>query len=200
MVLVAHPRPESFNHAIASRVLAALGTTNLTIKFHDLYAEKFDPVLQASEAYTSGQSAESVLAVSQDQLIRQHREELSNATDLIAIHPNWWGMPPAILTGWIDRVLVPGVAYRLDEAGGEPEPLLQLQSMLVINTSDTPEAREREVFGDPLESIWGRCLAPYMGNPDFHRIVLRVVSDSSADERTQWLDEIETIVRSRFGR
>ena len=98
--------------------------------------------------------------------MRQHRDELRDAAGLVAIHPNWWGKPPAILSGWLDRILVPGVAYRLDDAGGAPESLLTLRQLLVVNTSDTTEERERTLFGDPLDAIWRRCLAPYLGEPE----------------------------------
>ena len=63
----------------------------------------------------------------------------------------------------MDRVLVPGVAHRLDDAAAVPVPLVRLQRILIVNTSDTPERREAELFGDRLEAIWKRCLTPYDG-------------------------------------
>ena len=191
LVLLAHPRPGSFNHALTRRVVTTLRRRPLQVIVHDLYAEGFDPVLRADEAYTSGQDAATVLAASDDPLLLQHRRELRQASALVAIHPNWWGKPPAIMAGWMDRVLVPGVAYRLDEAGGEPVPLLSLRHVLVVNTSDTTSEREAELFGDPLESIWARCLAPYLGEPHVERIVLRVVADSDAIQRQSWLQQVE---------
>lgn len=191
LVLVAHPRPDSFNHALTERVVSTLRRRNLHVDAHDLYAEGFDPVLRAEEAYTTGQNAEQVLAASSDPLLAQHRRELGSASALVVVHPNWWGKPPAILAGWLDRVLVPGVAYRLDQAGGAPVPLLSLRELLVINTSDTTQEREAALFGDPLESIWARCVAPYVGEPSVERVVLRVVAEAGAAERTRWLDQIE---------
>jgi NAD(P)H dehydrogenase (quinone) len=168
------------------------------VHFHDLYAEGFDPVLTAEEAYTSGARAEEFVAAEPDPLVRRHREQLREAGGLVAVPPNWWGQPPAILGGWLDRILVPGVAYRLD-AGGAPEPLLSLRRLLVVNTSDTPEDRERTLFGDPLDAIWRRCLAPYLGEPDVRRLVLRVVADADQRQRTAWLDDVEAEVRQLFG-
>lgn len=191
LVLLAHPRPGSFNHALADRVVTALRRQPSDVIVHDLYAEGFDPVLRADEAYTSGQGAAEVLAASDDPLLLQHRRELSEASALVAIHPNWWGKPPAMMAGWMDRVLVPGVAYRLDDAGGAPVPLLSLRQVLVVNTSDTTAEREGERFGDPLESIWTRCLAPYLGEPHVERLVLRVVADADAAQREDWLQQVE---------
>ena len=190
LVLLAHPRPGSFCHALAGRAREALTEQGLPVDFHDLYAEGFDPLLRADEAYTSGARATHVVSASSDPLLAQHRRELSAAAALLVVHPNWWGKPPAILAGWMDRVLVPGVAYRLDEAGGPPLPLLSLQQVLVVNTSDTDGEREAALFGDPLELIWKRCLPPYLGEPAVERIVLRVVADADADQRSSWLDQI----------
>ena len=44
--------------------------------------------------------------------IRQHCDEIAEADGIVVVHPNWWGQPPAMLKGWIDRVLRVGVAYR----------------------------------------------------------------------------------------
>ncbi|GAB3164589.1 NAD(P)H-dependent oxidoreductase [Amycolatopsis stemonae] len=199
VVLLAHPRPGSFNHALAARVRDTLTRSGREVRFHDLYAEGFDPVLKAEEAYTSGTRAEEFLAAETDPLVRRHRDDLREAGGLVAVHPNWWGKPPAILGGWLDRILVPGVAYRLDDAGGAPEPLLPVRRLLVVNTSDTPEDRERMLFGDPLDAIWRRCLAPYLGEPEVRRLVLRVVADADDHRRAQWLDDVETEVRRLFG-
>ena len=189
-LLLAHPRPDSLCHALAERARAALSVQGVPVDFHDLYAERFDPILRADEAYTSGAHAHDVVNASADPLLALHRAELSRAAALLVVHPNWWGKPPAILAGWMDRVLVPGVAYRLDDAGGSPQPLLSLRRLLVVNTSDTEAAREAELFGDPLELIWKRCLPPYLGEPAVERLVLRVVADADDEQRALWLDQV----------
>ncbi|MGL5008949.1 MAG: NAD(P)H-dependent oxidoreductase, partial [Paracoccaceae bacterium] len=103
--LVAHPRPSSFCHAISERARAALLAHGHEIHHHDLYAEQFDPCLTAEEAYTIGDTLERTLARTTDPLLRHHRAQLSSADGLLIVHPNWWGKPPAILAGWLDRVL-----------------------------------------------------------------------------------------------
>jgi NAD(P)H dehydrogenase (quinone) len=190
LLLLAHPRPGSFNHAIAARVAAELAAGGATVHLHDLHAEGFDPVARPAEAHTSGPAAAAVRDHSGDPLLRTHRERLGTATALAVVHPNWWGKPPAILAGWLDRVLVPGVAYRLDDAGGAPTPLVRLRRMLVVNTSDTPAEREETEFGDPLDHVWRRCVAPYVGSPETERLVLRVVADAGPAQRAAWLDDV----------
>lgn len=199
MLLLAHPRATSYCHALAERIGERLIGLGHEVRSHDLYVERFDPILTADESHTSGETVESFLAREDDPMVALHREELRQADGLVIVHPNWWGMPPAILTGWIDRVVVPGVAYRLADATGHPEPLSPLRDLFVVNTSDTTDEREETLYQDPLASIWGRCVAPYLGDPRVTRRVLRPVSDSSGEQRTAWLDEVGALAAETFG-
>ena len=124
MLLLAHPRPDSFNHALADAAASGLRAGGVRVLRHDLYAEHFNPVLRPEESSVIGPT---VRGSSEDPLLDQHRMEVARVDGLVVVHPNWWGKPPAILAGWLDRVLVPGVAYQLPTAGAVPEPLLRVQ-------------------------------------------------------------------------
>ncbi|ATL28706.1 NAD(P)H-dependent oxidoreductase [Streptomyces formicae] len=181
---LAHPRPGSFNHALADAVADELRGRGCRVLVHDLYAEGFDPLLSADATGTVDAAPDPV-----DDGIAPHRADLAAADALVFVHPNWWGMPPAILTGWVQRVLAPGVAYKLHTADGEPVGLVKAARALVLNTSDTPEDRETTEFGDPLQRVWASCVLPYVGVPDVRRTVFRTVTDSTPAEREQWLTE-----------
>lgn len=196
--LIAHPRADSFCHAISERARARLIADGHSIQHHDLYLEKFDPCLDEAEAYTVGDDLEEALKRSHDPVVQHHRTQLALADGLLIVHPNWWGKPPAILAGWMDRVLVPGVAYRLQAADGRPEPLLKVKTALIINTSDTEAERERNELGDPLDAIWGRCVLPYCGVHNYHRHVFRPVVGSTEKARDGWLDETEHACGAAF--
>ena len=162
-VILAHPDKNSFNHAIAHAVIEEFQANGHTVFFHDLYEEKFNPLLPASEI-----PADAPLPPE----IQFHCNEISLADGIVIIHPNWWGQPPAILKGWIDRVIRPGVAYEFiegDSGEGIPNGLLKAKFALVINTSNTSTAREKNVFGDPLESLWKKCVFELCGVPNFYR-------------------------------
>ncbi|MFG2501680.1 NAD(P)H-dependent oxidoreductase [Streptomyces sp. NPDC048441] len=184
-VYLAHPRPGSFNHAVADAVAGELGSLGCRVVVHDLYAERFDPLLPADGTGTVDDAA----PVADDPLMARHRAEVATLDAMVFVHPNWWGMPPAILTGWVQRVLAPGVAYKLGSADGEPAGLLKAGRALVLNTSDTPAAREEGEFGDPLQRVWAACVLPYVGVGDVRRRVFRTVSDSTGEERAAWLRE-----------
>jgi NAD(P)H dehydrogenase (quinone) len=196
--LIAHPRPTSFCHAISERARGALAALGCEIIHHDLCAEGFDPCLTAQEAYSVGDTLEQALSAASDPTLRKYRAEIAGVDGLLVVHPNWWGKPPAILAGWLDRVLVPGVAYRLPSANGLPEELLAIKMALIFNTSDTPAERETSEFGDPLESMWGRCVLPFCGVKTYKRHVFRPVVGSSDEQRVNWLAEAATIARAAF--
>jgi putative NADPH-quinone reductase len=191
-VILAHPSAGSFNHAIALKAVKALKRNDHDVFFHDLYQERFEPLLTGVEI-----PREAPLPPE----IKRHCLEITEADGIVIVHPNWWGQPPAILKGWVDRVIRPGIAYEFlegDEGDGIPKGLLKAQAALVFNTSNTPYEREHSVFGDPLESLWKNCVFGLCGVENVYRKMFCVVVTSSADERAQWLQDVEDAVCSLF--
>lgn len=191
-VIVAHPDSGSFNHAIAAVVAETLGQCGHAVCFHDLYAEGFDPLLGAEEILKD---------VSLPELVQRHCDEITAADGIVVVHPNWWGMPPAILKGWVDRVIRPGVAYEfLEGDGGEGKPngLLKAKTAIVFNTSNTETEREQNLFGDPLETLWKNCIFGLCGVETFYRRVFNIVVVSDETQRKKWLDEVRAAVLESF--
>jgi NAD(P)H dehydrogenase (quinone) len=187
-VILAHPDPHSFNHAIAQAAMAKLTQMQHQVIFHDLYAEKFDPVMPAGEIPKNA---------SLPQALQAHCREIACAGGIIIIHPNWWGQPPAILKGWIDRVIRPGVAYRFDEGDqgeGIPVGLLTARAALVFNTSNTSSQREAQVFGDPLETLWKNCVFGLCGIETVYRQTFSLVVTSTPAQRQEWLKKVQEVV------
>jgi NAD(P)H dehydrogenase (quinone) len=185
LVVLAHPDPASFNAAIADTAVAALRGLGHEVVLRDLCAEGFDPLLGVGEISEQAELPPSVEA---------HCHDLEQAQGIVIVHPNWWGMPPAIMKGWIDRVFRPGRAYRfLEGDGGEgiPQGLLPARTAVVYNTGNTPAAREQEAFGDPLERLWRDCVFGLCADLDFHRRLFGVVCLSDAAQRAAWLGEVE---------
>ena len=135
-VILAHPDPESFNHGIAYAVLDILKKTGNYVYFHDLYRENFSPVLSRNEIPDTAE-------IPVD--IQNYCMEISESDGIVIVHPNWWGQPPAVLKGWIDRVMRPGIAHIFEEGDsgeGIPVGLLKAKTALIFNTSNTPDKRE----------------------------------------------------------
>jgi Putative NADPH-quinone reductase (modulator of drug activity B) len=191
-VILGHPYKESFNHAIADMVIDTLNANGHDVHFHDLHSEGFDPLLRGEELITDQ---------SEDVLVQAHCSEIVEAEGIIIIHPNWWGQPPAILKGWVDRVLREKIAYTFaedDDGSGLPIGLLKAKAAVVFNTSNTPEERENTVFGDPLERIWKDCIFDFCGVTNYSRRMFRTIAGSSEEERQNWLVEVKDIVCFNF--
>ncbi len=191
-VILAHPDSQSFNHAISQAVTEALTLHGHQVILHDLYAEKFDPVLPMEEIPKAAKLS---------QEIDLHCREISLADGIVIIHPNWWGQPPAILKGWIDRIVRPGIAYAFmegDQGEGIPIGLWKGKTALVFNTSNTPAEREAKVFGDPLETLWKNCIFGLCGIEDVYREMFSMVVTSTLEQRQAWLRQVQEIVRQYF--
>jgi NAD(P)H dehydrogenase (quinone) len=191
-VLLAHPDKKSFNHAIAAAAVETLKQNGHEVFFHDLYAEEFDPFLPAEEI-----PRDAALPFE----IEKHCNEISAADGVVIVHPNWWGQPPAVLKGWVDRVIRPGVAYEFlenDKGEGVPCGLLKVKSAVVFNTSNTETEREKNIFGDPLEAIWKNCIFGLCGVKNFYRRTFNIVVVSSEEQRKGWLEEVRQTVDQYF--
>jgi NAD(P)H dehydrogenase (quinone) len=188
-VILSHPSSRSFNHAIAEVVLDQLERAGHEIYFHDLYREEFDPVLPKEEILK-----DALLTP----ILKNHCREIAETDIIIIIHPNWWGQPPAMLKGWIDRVIRPGIAYEFieeDKGEGIPNGLLKAKTAIVFNTSNTETAREINVFGDPLETIWKNCIFGLCGVKNFYRRTFNIIVVSTEEQRSKWLNEVREIVK-----
>ena len=106
-----------------------------------------------------------------------------------------------MMKGWIDRVFRPGITYRFEEGDsgeGVPVGLLRAGAAVVLNTSNTEKAREQTVFGDPLETIWRRCVFDLCGVHSFFRRMFSVVVTSTPEQRAAWIEESKALCRTAF--
>ncbi|MDZ7802163.1 MAG: NAD(P)H-dependent oxidoreductase [Trueperaceae bacterium] len=183
-LLLAHPNPESFNHALAEAAAAALRGAGHEVAFHDLQAEGFDPVMTAREVREHR---------SDDPLVERHCDELRHAGGLVVVHPVWFDQPPAILKGWIDRVVRQETAFRRTP-DGRVEGLLGVGRALLIHTANM---RPRDEASDPLVTFWRTVLDP-CGVTDVRRTLLAPVVTSTHEQRAAWLREVAEQVAAAF--
>ena len=187
LVVIGHQHVGSFCHAIVQTAMEELKAAGHEVIYHDLYEEGFDPILPHEELPKDA-------AV--DEVVQRHCDEVASADGYLVVHPNWWAMPPAILKGWLDRVLRQGVAYEFTEKGVNG--FLKGRTALVFTTSNTPREVELEVFGDPLENLWKTCVFGFCGVENFYRRNFESIVLSTLEQRKGWLEEVRQIVRERF--
>ncbi|MGL4943123.1 MAG: NAD(P)H-dependent oxidoreductase [Thermoguttaceae bacterium] len=188
VTILAHPSPTSFNHAIAERVRDTLELRHERCVFHSLYAESFDPVLPVGE--------ETLDEAALPSNVRQFVAEVREASGIVIVHPNWWGSPPAILRGWVDRVFRHGFAYNFTATG--PVPHFTNKTVQVFTTSNTPRDIEMNLHGDPLETHWRKIVFGLCGCKSFERRNFEPVIMSTPEERKTWLEEVAATIERRF--
>src|SRR6478735_617468 len=109
VVVLAHPDPSSFSHALADAACGALRDAGHDVVLHDLYAEGFRAVMSAEERHAY-HGEQPIL----DPLVGAHVADILAAHTLVFVYPTWVSTVPAILKGWLERVMVPGVGFRFN--------------------------------------------------------------------------------------
>ncbi|MEG3083015.1 NAD(P)H-dependent oxidoreductase [Sphingomonas sp. PB2P12] len=102
-VILCHPDPSSFDHAIADTYRDAVRAAGQTVVLRDLYALRFDPVLKADERPTLGSPV-----ISAD--VMAEIDVLAGSDVFVLIYPIWFGSAPAMMKGYVERVFGAGVA------------------------------------------------------------------------------------------
>ena len=188
-LILGHPKPNSLNHHIAETILRVLQELGHEVTFHDLYQEHFDPVLPPGE--------ENLPETELPTYLQEHLRGFKEADGVIFVHPNWWGGPPAILRGWIDRVVRTNSCYNFTPSGVVSH--VGDKIVQIFSTSNTPRDIEINVYGDPIENFWKVVVFGMLGCKSFERRNFESVVMSTPEERQGWLADVEAILKQRFG-
>lgn len=155
LIVYAHPCSQSFNHAILQTVQTELTQAGVEHRTIDLYAERFEPALTLqdwSDYEDTSCNTDRVAA---------HVESLAWCDALIFVYPTWWFGQPAMLKGWLDRVLVPGVAFTMptDDNPSFGRTLTHIKHLAVFTTCGASWWLTKYV-GSPGKRVLMRGLRP----------------------------------------
>jgi NAD(P)H dehydrogenase (quinone) len=156
MVVYAHPLEDSFHAVLHRTVLTALRESGHDVDDCDLYAESFNPVMSAEERRYYHDETRNRAPVS------GYVDRLLAAEALVLCHPIWSAGPPAILKGFYDRVLIPGVAFTLQDGTVRPA-LTHIRHLAAVVTYGGPRYialwqcnPPRRIFSRYLWSMTGK--------------------------------------------
>ncbi len=150
LLVIGHARETSFCHHLLQLVQKQLSAAGAETRTHDLLADGFDPILHLAEGQQHARRAD----VQYDPLTASYQSDVCWADAYVVVHPVWWFAPPAILKGWVDRVLVDDVALRQSDSGGPPEGILTDRRALVIQTFNADRMVDKIVFGAMSKRFW----------------------------------------------
>ncbi|MEJ6392049.1 NAD(P)H-dependent oxidoreductase [Gymnodinialimonas sp. 2305UL16-5] len=113
LVVYCHPKEGSFASAVRDTILDRLRAAGAETRLRDLYAEGFQPVLTRDDldCYLDCEKNR--------EPVKDHVADLQWCDTLIFVYPTWWYGLPAMLKGWLDRVLLPDVAFLMPKTEGE---------------------------------------------------------------------------------
>lgn len=133
LVVIAHPCRDSFCHAAARYAITGLERAGHQVDVIDLYAESFSSAMTRAErlAYDTD---DPIL----DPQVADHARRIQRAEVLVFVYPTWWSGLPAILKGWLERVLVPGVGFVFDGHGKVSPGLRHVRRIVGISTWGSP--------------------------------------------------------------
>jgi NAD(P)H dehydrogenase (quinone) len=182
LVILGHPNNDSFCGAIANSYIEgakAAGNDVRRIAVGDL---SFDPVLR--KGYGSVLELEPDLAAAQS--------AIAWAQQIVFVYPIWWGAMPALLKGFIDRVFLPGFAFKYREGSHFWDRLLSGRSAHLLVTMDTPPWYFRWVFHMPGHNQMKRTILEFCGIKPVSITSIGSIKGSTLQNREGWLAQVKT--------
>ncbi|MCM3064479.1 NAD(P)H-dependent oxidoreductase [Bacillus altitudinis] len=186
-IVYAHPWDGSYNHAILTSITEKLETKKEPFQVIDLYKDGFNPVFTAEELKHFHKGETPYL------LVKDYQEKLKQSTELVFIFPVWWWDLPAMLKGFIDKVMLSGFAFIEDQNTGTLKGLLtNIKKTTVISTSTTDKEYIESEAGNAIQSVFiNRTLADLgIKNESTKWIHFSRVNLTTDEKRKQFLKEI----------
>lgn len=176
LVVLAHPDPNSFCASVARRWQDRARKNRQTCDFRDLYADGFDPVLKANERPGTPDYAPPTENLAEAQ-------RLQRLGVLVFVYPVWFGSPPAMLKGYLERVVGSSMSFA---TGLEDKKPLSNVRLVQISTSASSEPwlAERGVPG-ALHTIFDRYIADVFGAKEAYRLHLDGITQGMDEHRAR---------------
>ncbi|HEY0520048.1 MAG TPA: NAD(P)H-dependent oxidoreductase [Ilumatobacteraceae bacterium] len=189
-VVYCHPDPESFTSAVFQRTLTTLTACGHDVRTSDLYADEFEPTLSLQEWLDHR------APISPPADIASYCANLTWCEALVFVYPTWWSGQPAMLNGWLDRVLVRGVAWDVTERATRVTGRLTNVRRIVAITTHGSSKVLNTVQGESGKRVIARAVRVLCYQ--FARstwLAMYNMDRSTVEQRTAFLDRVERRIR-----
>ncbi|MDR3023432.1 NAD(P)H-dependent oxidoreductase [Chryseobacterium sp.] len=186
-IINGHPNKDSFNFGIADAYRAGAVETGAEVKEIVIRELKFNPNLQFG--YQKRMELEPDLM--------KAWEIIQWADHLVWVHPVWWGGFPALMKGFIDRLFLPGMAYKYRENSVWWDKLLKGKTAHIITTLDQPGWYYRMFFGRPSVNQLKKSILEYCGVKPVKLTYIGIIRNSKDEQRSQWLRKAKVLGRKQ---
>jgi 1,4-dihydroxy-2-naphthoate polyprenyltransferase len=189
LVVMGHPRKDSFCEALADAYADGATRAGTRVRRLAVADMRFD--LNVVSVSPRDQPVEPCVAAAMD--------SVRWADHLVFVFPTWWGAMPALLKGFLDRVLMPGFAFEDREDGEGWHKLLKGKSAHLLTTMDTPPAVYRWIYRSPGLNGLARATLGFCGVSPVRRSVFGPVKGSDLEQRQRWLADASAAGRALRG-
>jgi putative NADPH-quinone reductase/1,4-dihydroxy-2-naphthoate octaprenyltransferase len=179
LLVLGHPRRDSLCGGLADAFAGGARQAGVDLRRLDLCELQFNPNVIAGSP--RNQPLEPA--------VRQAVDLVRWADHLVFVFPTWWGTMPALMKGFLDRVLMPGFAFEEHEEGGGWDKLLTGKSAHLLTTMDTPTWVYRWIYKAPGLNSLARATFGFCGIEPVRTTIFGVVKDSDQATRARWLQE-----------
>ncbi len=180
LVINGHPDAESFNHALADAYVKGAQESGAKIAVIDIGTLNFSPNLQYG--YRQRTELEPDLLDAQQKILW--------AEHIVFIHPLWWGSYPAIMKGFLDRVLLPGFAFKKREGSVWWDKLLKGKTATIICTMDQPAWYYWLVYKSPSINALKKLTLEFCGIKPVKTVRIGPIRLSKDSYRENWVSRI----------
>lgn len=181
LIINAHPYDKSLGTALANAYERGAKEAGAEVKRINLYDLKFDPILH--KGYHEIQELEPDLKMAQ--------EQIKWAEHLVFVYPTWWLNVPALLKGFIDRIILPGFGFKYTTSRLFPERLLKGRSARLLITMDSPVWFNWIVYGNEGHSSFHKGVLSFCGIGPVRCTSFDKVKFRSHQEIEGWIKKAE---------
>lgn len=182
-VIAAHDSDGTFGSALAQAYVDAARQAGHEVELLALDRLAFDPILH--HGYKVVQELEPDL--------KKAQELITWANHLVFVFPVWWGGIPALLKGFLDRIMLPGFAFKYQKGKAFPAKLLTGRSAHLLVTMDTPPWYYRLVYRAPAIRQMKTTTLEFCGIAPVKTLTCGPILDSTPDKRTAWLAQARAL-------
>jgi 1,4-dihydroxy-2-naphthoate octaprenyltransferase len=182
LLILAHPRRDSLCGALFDACAEGARQAGVECRELVLSEMRFDPNVHADSPEHQPLEPD---------LVRAQRD-IRWAEHLIFVYPTWWGTYPALLKGFLDRVLTPGFAFR-HVTHDQWDKLLAGRTADLITTMDTPPLVYRFIYRAPGKQALARATLGYCGIRSVRFAAFGPVLAAKTSQRQKWLAQSRAI-------
>jgi putative NADPH-quinone reductase len=187
-IVFAHPWHGSFNKAILDSVAQELDKQEKPYQIIDLNKDGFNPVMQESELalYSRGLSV--------DPLVLKYQSALDETNELIFIFPIWWYNLPAILKGFIDKVMLKDFAYT-EMPKSLKGKLTHITRTTIFTTSEAPTIYVNLIKGNPIKGVFIKGVLKGVGLRNIRWYNNGMTTSGTRKTKERYLEKVTSALR-----